>query len=140
MIFSPLVVVATGIYLASASPLQPRFDLTQRAAYADPHAGPSVPANHTFTAADGGVAWKEAFEKARSIVEQMTLAEKVNITSGVVGPCVGNTGEVSRFNIPSLCLEEYVSSLLILKRCLLKVSEELPSVWVSHWLLLLSGR
>jgi hypothetical protein len=36
----------------------------------------------------------------------MTLAEKVNLTTGVgelMGPCVGNTGSVPRFGIP-VCL------------------------------------
>jgi len=33
----------------------------------------------------------------------MTVEEMVNITRGWPGPCVGNTGEVPRLGIPSLC-------------------------------------
>jgi beta-glucosidase len=39
----------------------------------------------------------------------MTLAEKVNLTTGtglLMGPCVGNTGSVMRFGIPTLCLQD----------------------------------
>jgi beta-glucosidase-like glycosyl hydrolase len=39
----------------------------------------------------------------------MTLAEKVNLTTGTglyMGPCVGNTGSAPRFGIPSLCLQD----------------------------------
>ncbi|CED82386.1 Glycoside hydrolase, superfamily [Phaffia rhodozyma] len=108
MKFSPLLIVATATYLASASPLlHARFDLTQRAdGTVDPHDPPEVPANHTFPAATGGAGWKDAFEKAKSIVDQMTIQEKVNVTSGIVGPCVGNTAPVPRFGIPSMCLED----------------------------------
>lgn len=39
----------------------------------------------------------------------MTLAEKVNITSGtgyLMGPCVGQTGSALRFGIPRICLQD----------------------------------
>ncbi|KAE9379142.1 glycoside hydrolase family 3 protein [Stipitochalara longipes BDJ] len=39
----------------------------------------------------------------------MTLAEKVNLTTGTgesMGPCVGNTGSALRFGIPNLCLQD----------------------------------
>ncbi|KAL2266408.1 hypothetical protein VTJ83DRAFT_5760 [Remersonia thermophila] len=69
--------------------------------------------------------WREAYEKAYALVSQMTLAEKVNITSGtgiymgyvprrqdrtwLTGPyrvCVGNTGSVDRLGFPQLCLQD----------------------------------
>ncbi|CUA72730.1 beta-glucosidase [Rhizoctonia solani] len=58
--------------------------------------------------ADGGNAWKDAFAKAKQVVSQMTLEEKVNLTTGVgtSSVCAGNTGAVPRFNIPSLCLQD----------------------------------
>ncbi|CUA77162.1 beta-glucosidase [Rhizoctonia solani] len=58
--------------------------------------------------ADGGNAWKDAFAKAKQVVSQMTLAEKVNLTTGVGNSsvCAGNTGAVPRFNIPALCLQD----------------------------------
>ncbi|KAK7457801.1 hypothetical protein VKT23_010141 [Stygiomarasmius scandens] len=54
----------------------------------------------------GGKTWKEAFAKASSLVANMTLAEKVNVTSGVPGRCVGNLGGVPRLGIGRLCLED----------------------------------
>ncbi|KAF2227237.1 putative beta-glucosidase [Elsinoe ampelina] len=54
-------------------------------------------------------AWGESFRKASDLVRQMTLVEKVNITTGIgwmMGPCVGNTGPVPRLKFPSLCLQD----------------------------------
>lgn len=51
--------------------------------------------------------WSEAYEKAHSVVGNMTLAEKVNLTTGTgifMGPCAGQTGSALRFGIPRLCL------------------------------------
>ena len=53
--------------------------------------------------------WKDAYKKAADLVEQMTLVEKVNITTGIgwsMGMCVGNTGPVDRLGFPSLCLQD----------------------------------
>lgn len=72
--------------------------------------------------------WAESYRKAQEMVEKMTLAEKVNITTGVgwqMGLCVGNTGrnssEQPHLNVshaerllgpaihvrfPSLCLQD----------------------------------
>jgi hypothetical protein len=53
--------------------------------------------------------WTAAYAKAQVVVANMTLAEKVNLTSGTgmsMGPCVGNTGSAKRFGIPSLCLQD----------------------------------
>ena len=53
------------------------------------------------------------------MVSQLTLEEKSNLTHGVTGPCVGQTGAVPRLNIPELCFadapagvrgQEFVSS------------------------------
>ncbi|RQM08214.1 hypothetical protein DH86_00000654 [Scytalidium sp. 3C] len=54
-------------------------------------------------------AWSEAYAKAQLVVGNMTLAEKVNLTTGtglLMGPCTGNTGSALRFGIPSLCLQD----------------------------------
>lgn len=51
--------------------------------------------------------WSEAYEKAHKVVSNMTLAEKVNLTTGTgyfMGPCVGQTGSAPRFGIPRLCM------------------------------------
>lgn len=53
--------------------------------------------------------WQYAFDKARKLVDRMSIPEKVNLTTGTgwgSGPCVGNTGSVPRLGIPSLCLQD----------------------------------
>ncbi|KAI9645792.1 hypothetical protein NHQ30_005225 [Ciborinia camelliae] len=53
--------------------------------------------------------WTAAYAKAETVVAQMSLAEKVNLTTGIgelMGRCVGNTGSALRFGIPSLCLQD----------------------------------
>ncbi|PGG96023.1 hypothetical protein AJ79_09764 [Helicocarpus griseus UAMH5409] len=53
--------------------------------------------------------WEEAYAKAHAVVSNMTLAEKVNLTTGTgffMGPCVGQTGSAERFGIPRLCLQD----------------------------------
>lgn len=40
--------------------------------------------------------WEESYRKAQQMVQEMTLVEKVNITTGTgwqMGLCVGNTGK-----------------------------------------------
>ncbi|KAI0455350.1 glycoside hydrolase family 3 protein [Xylaria acuta] len=56
--------------------------------------------------ADG---WEEAYAKARDFVSQLTLAEKVNITTGIgwlSGQCVGETGSVPRLGLRQLCMQD----------------------------------
>lgn len=53
--------------------------------------------------------WEESYKKAADLVGQMTLVEKVNVTTGTgwsMGMCVGNTGPVDRLGFPSLCLQD----------------------------------
>ncbi|KAI5961853.1 bglE [Candida pseudojiufengensis] len=53
--------------------------------------------------------WQKAYEKARKILEKMSIPEKVNLTTGTgwgSGPCVGNTGSVPRLGIPNLCFQD----------------------------------
>ncbi|KAK3068794.1 hypothetical protein LTR53_013354 [Teratosphaeriaceae sp. CCFEE 6253] len=53
--------------------------------------------------------WKRSYHRAAELVSQMTLPEKVNVTTGVgwsMGMCVGNTGPVDRLGFPSLCLQD----------------------------------
>ncbi|KAF5350817.1 hypothetical protein D9758_010381 [Tetrapyrgos nigripes] len=54
----------------------------------------------------GGKSWGDAYAKASALVANMTLAEKVNVTSGILGPCVGNLGGVPRLGIEGFCLED----------------------------------
>ena len=53
--------------------------------------------------------WEESYKKAAEMVKQMTLPEKVNVTTGVGWSqemCVGNNGAVPRLGFPSLCLQD----------------------------------
>jgi beta-glucosidase len=57
----------------------------------------------------GGDGWDEAIAKANDFVGQMTLVEKVNLTTGTgweADLCVGNTGSVPRLGFRGLCLED----------------------------------
>ena len=52
--------------------------------------------------------WEESYKKAAELVKQMTLPEKINITTGTgwsMDMCVGNNGAVPRLKFPSLCLQ-----------------------------------
>lgn len=56
--------------------------------------------------ADG---WEDAYAQAKEIVSQMTILEKVNLTTGVGWEgeaCVGNTGSVPRLGIRAICLQD----------------------------------
>ncbi|KAL4883979.1 glycosyl hydrolase family 3 N terminal domain-containing protein [Aspergillus karnatakaensis] len=64
-----------------------------------------------FPTPKGGTAkeWAESYEKAKRLVERMTLIEKVNVTTGTgwqMGMCVGNTGPAELVGFPSLCLQD----------------------------------
>ena len=53
--------------------------------------------------------WTFAVEKARTFVAQLTLEEKVNLTTGVGwqgGRCVGNISPIERVGFDGLCLED----------------------------------
>ena len=53
--------------------------------------------------------WADAYKKAHQVVSQMTLAEKVNLTTGTgffMGRCSGQTGSAERFGIPQLCFQD----------------------------------
>ncbi|KAM0322591.1 hypothetical protein ACHAQA_009439 [Verticillium albo-atrum] len=53
--------------------------------------------------------WEDAYAQARDFVSQMTLMEKVNITTGVGWQgerCVGNVGSVPRLGLRGLCMQD----------------------------------
>lgn len=55
------------------------------------------------------LSWDAAYEKARILVEAMSLEQKVNITTGIgwmTGPCVGNSGRTTNPDFPELCLQD----------------------------------
>ncbi|CAO0790070.1 unnamed protein product [Mucor circinelloides] len=55
------------------------------------------------------LSWDDAYKKADALVSQMSLEQKINITTGVGwgnGPCVGNTYATTSPDFPSLCLQD----------------------------------
>ncbi|KAI9827945.1 MAG: hypothetical protein M1826_006141 [Phylliscum demangeonii] len=53
--------------------------------------------------------WAAAWQKARAFLAQLTLLEKVNLTTGVgwtQEQCVGQTGSVPRLGFRSLCMQD----------------------------------
>ena len=53
--------------------------------------------------------WQESYQKAEAMVKEMTLVEKVNVTTGtgwMSNMCVGTTGPAYRVGFPSLCLQD----------------------------------
>ncbi len=53
--------------------------------------------------------WAESYKKAEALVKKMTLAEKVNITTGTgwqMGLAVGNTGPAINVGFPGLALQD----------------------------------
>ncbi len=81
-----------------------------------PEASADDPYNHSpsfYPSPQGGRLhdgkWQAAYHRARSLVDQMTITEKVNLTTGIGalnGPCSGNTGSVPRLNISSICIQD----------------------------------
>jgi hypothetical protein len=75
------------------------------------HAPPTGQSPPWYPTPRGGAVqeWEESYKKAAHMVQQMTLVEKVNLTTGtgwMMGMCVGNTGPVARLDFPSLCLQD----------------------------------
>ncbi|EMD60394.1 hypothetical protein GGP41_000720 [Bipolaris sorokiniana] len=53
--------------------------------------------------------WAAAYEKAKAFVSQLTLIEKVNLTTGTgwqSDHCVGNVGAIPRLDFDPLCLQD----------------------------------
>jgi beta-glucosidase-like glycosyl hydrolase len=64
-----------------------------------------------YPAPNGGTvtAWESSYKKAKLMVEKMTLAEKVNVTTGTgwsMQMCVGNTAPALNAGFPALCLQD----------------------------------
>lgn len=55
------------------------------------------------------IGWEEAYQKAKTFVSQLTLLEKVNLTTGTgweSEQCVGNIGAIPRLGLRSLCMHD----------------------------------
>ncbi|KAI8153841.1 putative beta-glucosidase A [Colletotrichum sp. SAR 10_70] len=67
---------------------------------------PVYPSPWSDPNADG---WADAYAKAKDFVSQLTLLEKVNLTTGVGWQgdlCVGNVGSVPRLGLRGLCMQD----------------------------------
>ncbi|KAH8902502.1 glycoside hydrolase family 3 protein [Coniochaeta sp. PMI_546] len=92
-----MVLVIVLAQQANTEQLQRRALATSEPFYPSPWMDPN---------ADG---WQDAYTKAKAFVSQMTLAEKVNLTTGVgwMGEqCVGNVGAIPRLGLRSLCMQD----------------------------------
>jgi beta-glucosidase len=85
----------------------------------DEHSGSYMLTKPASGSGSSSSTWADAYARAKELVAQLTLEEKSNLTHGVTGPCVGQTGAVPRLNIPELCFadapagvrgQEFVSS------------------------------
>nr|AFH41575.1 beta-glucosidase [Periconia sp. BCC 2871] len=75
----------------------PLNDITSPPFYPSPWMDPSA------------AGWAEAYTKAQAFVRQLTLLEKVNLTTGVGWEgeaCVGNTGSIPRLGFPGFCTQD----------------------------------
>lgn len=89
--------------LATAGAVRYSEKLSKRALETSP---PIYPSPWMNPEADG---WEEAYAKARAFVSQMTLLEKVNLTTGVgwaAEQCVGQVGAIPRLGLRSLCMHD----------------------------------
>ncbi|KAL4726388.1 beta-glucosidase [Fusarium chlamydosporum] len=70
------------------------------------HSPPHYPSPWMDPEAEG---WQEAYAKAKDFVSQLTLMEKVNLTTGVGWQserCVGNVGSIPRLGMRGLCMQD----------------------------------
>ncbi|KZP08821.1 glycoside hydrolase family 3 protein [Athelia psychrophila] len=87
-------------------------DVTSGSASASSTAASTAPASTgTLTPpkpVNGDGDWSSAVSRARTFVAQLTVPEKVNLTTGVdsSGRCDGNTGTIPRLNFAGFCLED----------------------------------
>jgi len=55
--------------------------------------------------------WDQAIALAKSLVAQLTLDEKCNMTAGIGGPCAGNVLPISRLNFNGMCFQDSPSGV-----------------------------
>jgi beta-glucosidase len=80
----------------------------------DVPAGYYVPAYYPAPFGGWTADWADSYDKAKALVDKMTLAEKTNITAGTgiyMGRCVGNTGSALRVGFPQLCLNDAANGI-----------------------------
>ncbi|KAI9149528.1 putative beta-glucosidase F [Paramyrothecium foliicola] len=102
-----LVVLSGLVAIGQSAAVQQRSDVP---------AGYYVPAYYPAPFGGWVEDWADSYEKAKALVDRMTLAEKTNITAGTgiyMGKlrCVGNTGSALRVNFPQLCLNDAANGI-----------------------------
>ncbi|PHH76299.1 hypothetical protein CDD80_1641 [Ophiocordyceps camponoti-rufipedis] len=97
MIFGPLLLAAAILALLAVA-AAPKDD-----GFFYGHSPPVYP-SPAMTGGD----WAEAYDHARTLVAQMTLVEKVNLTGGVKlgSGCSGSVMPVPRLGFPGMCLSD----------------------------------
>ncbi|KAK3942340.1 glycoside hydrolase family 3 protein [Diplogelasinospora grovesii] len=98
-----VLALAASSSSALAGAVKPPQQLNKRALA---HSDPFYPSPWMDPNADG---WQAAYAKAKEFVSQMTLMEKVNLTTGVgwMGEqCVGQVGAIPRLGLRSLCMQD----------------------------------
>ncbi|CAK7205319.1 beta-glucosidase [Sporothrix eucalyptigena] len=110
-----LLAASAALGVAKANPLQFSHrardvdaHLQKRASSGEPEAvsPPFYPSPWMNPNADG---WENAYAQAKQFVSQMTLMEKVNLTTGVGWEgeqCVGQVGSVPRLGLTSMCMQD----------------------------------
>ncbi|KAK5019764.1 putative beta-glucosidase A [Cryomyces antarcticus] len=71
--------------------------------------GQTSPPSYPSPWMEGGDGWDDAYAKAKAFVSQLSLLEKVNLTTGVGWEgeqCVGNTGSIPRLNFRGFCMQD----------------------------------
>ncbi len=84
------------------------------------HDGDLSPPSYPSPWMRGGNGWQDAYAKAQQFVSQLTLLEKINLTTGVGWEgesCVGNTGSIPRLNFAGLCLQDSPLGIRFGKSC-----------------------
>ncbi|KAK3358051.1 glycoside hydrolase family 3 protein [Lasiosphaeria hispida] len=95
----PLLLSSLGVRASDA-------DVKQLHKRALASSDPFYPSPWMDPAANG---WEEAYAKAKAFVSQLTLLEKVNLTTGVGWEgeqCVGQVGSIPRLGFRSLCMHD----------------------------------
>ncbi|KAI5804404.1 putative beta-glucosidase [Geopyxis carbonaria] len=102
MVLSSLTLAANLLLLSSTAFGQSSYgNDVEVTSYSPPH----YPSPRT----DGAGDWREAYTKAHEFVGQLTLLEKVNLTTGTGWQndhCVGNVGSIPRIGFPALCMQD----------------------------------